>query len=136
MRHTEIAIAKPFEGAPKINLADVYGASPKKDIILRIPVTGQRPITYGAVGLPDGITLENGIITGQIANEGNYTVTLTAENELGKAEKQLTFEIKQDTVLLTPKCVRFLHQAILQFSANTAWVSYNVIQFQHYLESV
>ena len=102
MRYTEIAIAKPFEGAPKINLADVYGASPKKDIILRVPVTGQRPITYGAANLPTGLTLENGIITGQIECEGNYTVTLTAENDLGKAEKILTFEVKRDTVQLTP----------------------------------
>ena len=32
MRHTSIAVAKPFEGAPKINLPSVYGASPKKPI--------------------------------------------------------------------------------------------------------
>lgn len=102
MRRTEIAVAKPFEGSPKINLADVYGASPKKPIILKIPVTGQRPIVYGAKNLPEGLSVDNGIITGSIENEGNYTVVLTAENALGKAEKALTFEIKQDTVLLTP----------------------------------
>ena len=37
------------------------------------------------------------------------------------------------TILLT-KCVGFFpHQAILQFSANTSWVSYNSIQFWYYL---
>ena len=46
MRYTEIAIAKPFEGKPKINLPDCYGASPLKPIILRIPTTGVRPIFY------------------------------------------------------------------------------------------
>ena len=102
MRYTEIATAKPFEGAPKINLADVFGASPKKDIILRIPVSGKRPIQYGAIDLPEGLSLNNGIITGRVAQEGNYEVILTAENELGKAEKKLVLEIKKDTVLLTP----------------------------------
>jgi len=102
MRYTEIAIASPFEGAPRINLPALYGASPKKPITLRIPVTGQRPITYGASNLPAGLTLNGGVITGQVDAEGFYTVMLTAENALGKAEQELTFEIKQDAVLLTP----------------------------------
>ena len=34
MRYTEIAISKPFEGAPKINLPDIFGASPNKPLIL------------------------------------------------------------------------------------------------------
>lgn len=102
MHFTEIAIAKPFEGAPKINHADVFGASPNKPIILRVPVTGERPITYGAENLPEGLTLENGIITGKVAKEGVYTVTLTAENALGRDEKRVDFEIFENKVLLTP----------------------------------
>ena len=102
MRYTEIAIAKPFEGAPKINLADVFGASPKKPLLLRIPVTGERPITYGAKNLPDGLVLNNGIISGSIDTEGIYNVTLTAKNALGEIQKNLTFEIKENGVLLTP----------------------------------
>ena len=102
MRHTEIAIIKPFEGAPKINMADIFGASPEKPIILKIPVSGERPITYGAKNLPEGLTLENGIITGKVAKEGNYTVTLTAKNALGEDEKELVIEINKDQVLLTP----------------------------------
>lgn len=42
MRFTKIAKAAPFEGAPRINLASVFGASPKKPLILRIPVIGER----------------------------------------------------------------------------------------------
>lgn len=102
MRHTEIAIAKPFEGAPKINLPGVFGASPKKPLLLKIPVTGERPVSYTAKNLPEGLILENGIITGSVGEEGSYTALLTAENALGKAEKELTIEIKKDTVLLTP----------------------------------
>ena len=102
MRHTKIAAFKPFEGSPRINLCDVFGASPGKPIILRIPVTGKRPITYGAENLPDGLVLENGIITGKINLEGKYAVTLTAENTLGKTKKQVTFEIYPGKILLSP----------------------------------
>lgn len=102
MRYTKIATAAPFTGAPKINFASVFGASPNKPFILRIPVTGQRPITYGVKNLPEGLSLNNNIITGAVAHEGNYEITLTAENTLGKAEKKVTLEIKPENMLVTP----------------------------------
>ncbi len=102
MRFTEIAKATPFEGRPMINAPTVFGASPDKEIIFRIPVIGKRPITYRCENLPDGLYLENGIIRGKISKEGNYSLTLVAENDEGKSEKNVTFEIKKDTVLLTP----------------------------------
>ena len=102
MRYSEIAPARPFEGSPQINLPDIFGASPQKPVILRVPVTGKRPITYSAKDLPKGLALENGIVTGTVENEGNYTVTFFAENELGKTEKTVAFEIKENGVLLTP----------------------------------
>ena len=102
MRYTEIAISKPFEGAPKINLPDIFGASPNKPFILKIAVTGERPIKYSADNLPDGLVLENGIITGSVAEEGIYPIVLKAENAMGKATKTINFEIKENCVLLTP----------------------------------
>ncbi len=102
MRYTEIAKATPFEGAPKINLPDCYAASPNKPILLRIPVIGSRPITYKAENLPAGLTLDNGIIKGEVKEEGVYNITIIAENSHGKATKNLSLEIKKDTVLLTP----------------------------------
>ena len=41
---TKIAIAKPFEEKPQINLPSIIGASSKKPILVRIATTGQRPI--------------------------------------------------------------------------------------------
>ena len=101
MRHTKIASIKPFEGAPSINCASVFGASPKKPIIFRIPVSGERPITYSA-SLPEGLSLDGNIITGSIAEEGTYSVVLTAENAKGHCEKTVSFEIKEGNVLLSP----------------------------------
>ena len=102
MHLTKIAEFKPFSGAPKINIASVYGASPNKPFLLRIPVTGERPISYGAQNLPEGLELEDNIITGSVVSEGDYEITLTAENALGKAEKKLTLEIHPGNILLTP----------------------------------
>jgi len=102
MRYTEIAIAKPFEGKPKINLADCFGTSPKKPMILKIPTIGERPIKFSAKNLPSGLTLKDGIISGTPENKGDFEVIITAENKLGKDEKKVIFEIKKDTVLLTP----------------------------------
>ena len=102
MRKTKIAIAHPFEGSPKINIADVFGASPKKPLLIKICVTGKRPIEYGVKNLPEGLTLENGIISGSVEREGVYEITLITENELGRCEKNISLEIKTDCVQLTP----------------------------------
>jgi len=102
MSHTKIAPAKPFEGAPVINMPSCYGGSPGKPILFKIPVTGKRPITYTVFNLPDGLTISNGIVSGKIDTEGNYNLTLIAENALGKCEKELILEIYKDRVQLTP----------------------------------
>ena len=102
MHYTEIAISKPFEGEPKINNSSVFGASPDKPLIFRLAVTGERPLTFKAQNLPDGLILKNNIITGKVSKEGVYTITLIAENRLGVCEKQVDFEIQKDKVLLTP----------------------------------
>ena len=100
--YTKIAKATPFEGKPNINLPDIFGASPGKPIILRIPVTGKRPIVINASGLPEGLKLSSGIITGTVAAAGDYKIKVAAENELGCAEKEITLEIHKDKILLTP----------------------------------
>ena len=102
MSYTKIAPAKPFEGAPRINMPTCYGASPRKPILFRIPVTGQRPITYSIPDLPEGLSLSDGIVSGKIECEGDYKLTLIAENPLGRDEMTLTLEIHPDRVQLTP----------------------------------
>lgn len=102
MRYTKIATAKPFSGAPKINIAAVFGASPNKPFILRIPATGQRPMEYDVSGLPEGLRLDGNIITGAVLQEGDYEITLTAHNKLGMAQKKVTLEIHPGNVLVTP----------------------------------
>lgn len=102
MSHTRIAKAEPFSGAPRLQTPAFYGASPNKPILYRVPVLGQRPMKIRAAGLPAGLTLsEKGILSGALP-EGDYTVTLVAENGLGADEKTLCLEIRPDHLLLTP----------------------------------
>jgi len=39
------------------------------------------PITYSVTGLPEGLALEGGVITGTPAAAGEYTIAITAEAE-------------------------------------------------------
>lgn len=102
MRYTKLASAKPFEGAPKITLASIIGASCKKPILFRVPVIGKRPIEYSAKNLPCGITFKNNILSGSVECSGSYEFTLIAKNELGSHEKKITLEIAEQNVLVTP----------------------------------
>ena len=99
---TKIAKALPFEGAPKICVASVFGASPTKPIIFRISAIGERPMTFSAEGLVDGLTLSENIITGSVKDCGEYEIILIAKNRLGEAKKKVIFEIKEENVLVTP----------------------------------
>jgi len=115
MSYTKIAHAAPFAGAPRLQNPAMYGASPEKPILYRIPVLGERPIKVTAVNLPEGLSLnERGFLTGSCA-EGDYTVTLCAENALGKDTKPLTLEIHPNHIQLTP---------LLGFTSWNAYVQY------------
>ena len=102
MSFTKIAPATPFVGAPKINLAGVYGASPCKPIILRVPVIGERPVKCSALGLPKGLSLDGQVLSGSIEEQGSYEITIVAENAHGKDEKRVRLEIAPNHLLLTP----------------------------------
>ena len=99
---TKIALARPFEGAPKINIPSVIGASMGKPIIIRIPVIGKRPIEYAIKNLPKGLSLKDNIITGSIEQNGNYEIVISAKNVLGEDKKKVNLEIKEHNVLVTP----------------------------------
>lgn len=99
---TKIAIARPFEGKPQINLPSIIGASSKKPILIRIATTGQRPIEYEAIDLPKGVYLEDNILQGMVENSGEYQITFIAKNALGRNEKKIILEIKDQNVLVTP----------------------------------
>lgn len=96
-------LTPPSAKTPRINSASVFGATPGNPVLYTIAATGQRPVTFSAKGLPQGLSLaaKTGIITGQVAQRGTYRTTLLVKNALGKATKKLTIKIG-DTIALTP----------------------------------
>ena len=89
--------------SPRINGPSLTGVTPGHDVLYKIPVTGTRPITYGATRLPKGLTLDasTGIIRGTIASRGRYPVTFTAKNAAGSAARSFTF-VAEGQLALTP----------------------------------
>lgn len=88
---------------PRINSAKVSGVRPGSPFLYKIAATGEKPMLFAAENLPAGLTLDaiTGIISGSIAQTGNYTVTLSASNSRGTALLPLT--IKCGSLLaLTP----------------------------------
>lgn len=99
---SKIAIARPFDGVPKIMLPSIIGASAKKPILYRIPVIGQRPMKYSVKGLPNGLELNDNILSGKIEYDGSYEIIVSAKNALGESVKRITLEIANQNVLVTP----------------------------------
>lgn len=99
---TVILTPKPGP-APRINGPTIYGCRPGNPFLYRIPTQGERPMTFSASGLPRGLTLDSatGIITGSIAERGEYRLTLRAKNQHGRASRSFKI-VCGDTLSLTP----------------------------------
>jgi alpha-galactosidase len=93
----------PAPPTPRINGPRVYGARPGHPFFYHLPVTGQRPLTITADGLPEGLTLDaaTGNITGVVAQPGEHAVTFTAANAAGKDTATVRLVIGP-TICLTP----------------------------------
>ncbi|PUZ22995.1 alpha-galactosidase [Chitinophaga parva] len=97
-------ITTPVAGkSPVINPPYVYGAHAGHPFLFTVPVSGERPLTVTATGLPEGLKLDSntGIITGSAVKDGDYKVALVAQNRYGSATQQLMIRIGR-TIALTP----------------------------------
>jgi len=88
---------------PRINCAKVVGVRPTHWLLFTVATTGERPMSFSADGLPEGLSLDSktGIITGSPAKAGSYKVKLHATNSLGSADGDLRVEVG-DKIALTP----------------------------------
>ena len=100
---TASILTPPPPAAPRINGPSVFGMRPGHPILFHVPATGDRPITYSADGLPEGTKLDaaTGQLSGSIANEGTYKITLHASNAKGTHSRNFQLVVG-DTIALTP----------------------------------
>ncbi len=99
-----VLLTPPPPAAPRINGPTVYGVRPGAPFLYRIPATGQRPMTFAAAGLPDGLTLDaqTGIITGAVPRAGTHPVKLTAKNPAGEATRRFRIVVGNQLALTPP----------------------------------
>jgi len=93
--------AKP---TPQINGPAVFGVRPGSPVLYNIPASGQRPMQFSATKLPAGLKLDasTGQITGVLAKPGNYPMTLSVKNNLGKTSKTFSIVVGEDIALTPP----------------------------------
>ena len=89
---------------PRFNGAPLFGVRPSSPVIYRFPVSGERPMKFTATNLPAGVQLSeaDGVLSGKVAKQGDYTFTVTAENAKGKASQQFTLKVGDRMIALTP----------------------------------
>jgi alpha-galactosidase len=89
---------------PKINYPKIVGATPSKQFIFPIPVTGKKPLLVTVDNLPTGLTLDSvtGIISGTTpSKKGTYSLNITVKNSLGEAKGTIDLKVG-DLLALTP----------------------------------
>ena len=100
----EAVILTPKPGPqPRINGARIFGVRPGSPFLFTIAATGERPMTFAAEGLPEGLVLDpaTGRISGRLARRGEYRTTLIATNKLGSDRKPFRI-VCGDKLALTP----------------------------------
>lgn len=88
---------------PRINSPAVFGVRPDSPFLYTIAATGERPMAFSAINLPEELYLDEktGQITGKLSDKAEYQVILQAKNALGIAEKPLKICVG-DQIALTP----------------------------------
>lgn len=100
----EAVVLTPKPGPkPRLTGPRVFGARPGNPFQHRVTATGTKPMTFSASGLPAGLKIDpkTGLITGKLAEKGEWRVEVAAKNSLGSVTRPLRI-VGGDTISLTP----------------------------------
>ncbi len=86
-----LPIAKRNPNKLRINGPRVVGTTPWRPFLFKIPATGQAPLTFEAINLPDGLTIDSqtGVISGSVKVGGDYRATITLNSPAGSVSREL-----------------------------------------------
>lgn len=87
---------EPEPVPPTIKTTTLTAGTVDESYTKKFSASGDRPYTWTitAGALPDGLTMENGTISGTPTKDGDFTFTVCVTNEAGKEEKEFTLKIK------------------------------------------
>jgi alpha-galactosidase len=90
--------------APRLTGPKTVGARPGNPFLHSLTATGRKPVTFGAAGLPPGLTLnpKTGIITGRTKKTGDFDVEVVAQNTAGEDRRVLKIVIGPEIALTPP----------------------------------
>jgi alpha-galactosidase len=82
----------------------LYGTTPGKPFLYRIPASGAGSLSFAARSLPAGLTLDTatGIISGAVRDPGRFDVRLEVSNGRDRARRALRIVAGHDRLALTP----------------------------------
>ena len=98
-------LTPPSAAVPRVNGARVYGVRPARPIVFRVPATGAAPLDVRVEGLEKApgraYDPATRILSGRIAERGDYRLTIVATNAFGCDRKPFAVKVG-DTIALTP----------------------------------
>ena len=102
--HAQEILTPKHGPEPRINAPHIFGVRPGHPIVFTIPVAGERPITYSAVHLPQGVTLNpsTGMLSGTILKPGEYIILIEVKNITGKAKAPFKILVGENIALTPP----------------------------------
>ena len=97
-------IATTNHHATAIHAPRIVGATPGRPFLFRIPASGDEPLKYSAIGLPEGLVLDQktGFIQGAIGKAGETRVELKVDGPRGIVKSVLTIVAGPHKLALTP----------------------------------
>ena len=89
--------------APRINGTRIFGVRPGSPFLFRIAATGEKPLKYEVLNLPEGLKCDpiTGSLSGVLEKPGEYKTTVRVSNRLGSASKEFRI-VCGDKLALTP----------------------------------
>ena len=94
----------PPDPLPAIHGARIVGSTPGHPFLFPVAATGAGPLSFSALNLPDGLTLNHstGIISGSLKVAGSTDVILQVKNSQGSSRRVLTIVGGKNKMALTP----------------------------------
>ena len=97
-------LTPPAPATPRYNGPLVFGVRPGSPVIFRLAFSGEKPMTYKAEGLPEGVVLDSGkgVLSGSVKEEGDYPIVFTATNAKGSTSASFTLKVGAQIALTPP----------------------------------
>lgn len=88
----------------RIGGPQLYGTTPGRPFLYRIPASGAGTLAFSARGLPAGLSVDaaTGVISGAVRNPGSHDVRLVVSNGRATVERTLRIVAGADRLALTP----------------------------------